>query len=208
VVDGDKVLAGFSDGFLVALKKRDGSLLWERKLGRTGRFKDVDSTPVIDDDSIYVASFDGFLYSLKKDSGDVNWELDRGGYVPVTVGHDRFSDRLYFATVTGQLLILDKRTGKELKSIAIKKGIATQPTFYKNFIVYGESEGALVVADAENGTTIGRFAPGHGLVSRPTVNETTGEAYFISNSANLYAMKLGFQRRSDLLPWQMGRPQE
>jgi outer membrane protein assembly factor BamB len=202
VIDGDKLYVGFSDGFLVALKKRDGSLLWERKLGRQGRFKDVDSTPVIDDDSLYVASFDGFLYSLKKDSGDVNWEIDRGGYVPVTIGRDRFSDRLYFSTVTGQLLILDKRTGKEIRSVKIRKGIATQPTFFGNYIVYGESDGALVVADAENGAPIGHFNPGHGLVSKPSVVEATGEAYFISNSANLYAMKLGFRRSSDRLPWQ------
>jgi outer membrane protein assembly factor BamB len=202
VVDGDRVFVGFSDGFLVALKKRDGSLAWERKLGKTGRFRDVDSTPVIDGDSLYVASFDGSLYSLKRESGDVNWEIDQGGYVPVTIGQGRFADRLYFATVGGQMLILDKHSGKELVRIQLNHGIPTQAVLYRNSIVYGESEGALVVADAETGATIGRFEPGHGLVARPTVVDASGEAYFISNSANLYAMRLKFERRSDLLPWQ------
>jgi outer membrane protein assembly factor BamB len=202
VIDGEQVLVGFSDGFLVALKKHDGGVLWERKLGKVGRFRDVDGTPVVDDKSIFVASFDGSLYSLKRESGEINWEIDEGGYVPVTLGRNRFSDRLYFASTSGRILILDKSSGKQLSSIKLSKGIPTQPEIYRNYIVYGESEGAFVVADADKGTPIGRFDPGHGLVAKPTVIDTTGEAFFISNSANLYAMKLGFVRQSDRLPWQ------
>lgn len=198
MVAGDTVFAGFSDGFVVALKKRDGGLLWERKLGRGNRFKDVDSTPVIDGSNVYVASFDGSLSSLKADSGEVNWTLDEGGYVPVTI----HKDRLYFSTTSGKVLILDKTTGQIQKTIQLSKGIATQPVIYKTMIIYGESEGGLVVADAESGASIGRFEPGRGLVSRPAVVEQTGEAYFISNNANLFALKMGFQRIADRLPWQ------
>jgi outer membrane protein assembly factor BamB len=201
-VAGDHVYVGFSDGFIVALKKRDGSLAWERKIGKGNRFNDVDSTPVIDGQSLYVASFDGTLMSLDKDSGNVNWQVEEGAYVPVTLGQERWSDRLYYATASGMLLSLDKKSGKQIASIRIPKGIPSQPTIFKGFVLYGESEGAFVVADAETLAPIQKFEPGHGLVARPTAIEATGEAYFISNSANLYAVKLGYRRNADRLPWQ------
>ena len=36
-IAGDKLLVGFSDGYVVALKKSDGTMIWERKLGTQGR---------------------------------------------------------------------------------------------------------------------------------------------------------------------------
>jgi len=202
VVSGENLYVGFSDGFVAALRRRDGNLLWERKLGKGSRFRDVDSTPVIDGNNLYIASYDGTLASLNAETGEVNWQLEEGGYVPVTLGRERLSDRLYYATVSGRILMLDKRTGKLLQTIQLRKGIPTQPTVYRGFLVYGESEGALVVADAETGATVSRFEPGRGLVARPSVVETTGETYFISNNANLFAMKLGYRRSTDRLPWQ------
>lgn len=202
VVAGENLLVGFSDGFLVALRKRDGGLVWERKLGKSLRFRDVDATPVVDGSDIFVASFDAALYSLNAESGEVNWSLDDGAYVPVTLGTGRFSDRLFYSTATGKILAVEKKTGRVFSTLKINKGIPTQATLFKGFIVYGESEGGLVVADPENGQTVGRFDPGYGVVSRPAVIGSTGEAYFLSNGANLYALKMGYQRGTDLMPWQ------
>ena len=202
VVAGEQLIAGFADGFVVALKKRDGGLLWERKLGRGTRFRDVDTTPVVDGGITYVASYDAALYALKTETGEILWSVEDGAYAPVTLGRDRFADRLYYSTASGKILILDKRSGKQLGSIAVTKGIPTQVSLYKDFLIYGESEGSLVVANADNGSTVARFAPGHGLVSRPAVVDQTGEAFFISNDANLFALKMGYRRVGDRLPWQ------
>lgn len=202
-VAGENLLVGFSDGFVVALRKRDGGLIWERKLGKSTRFKDVDATPVVDGKDVYVASFDAALYSLNIETGEVNWTLDDGAYVPVTLGAGRFSDRLFYSTANGKIFSVQKSTGRVLASIAVKKGIATQVSLYRGFIVYGESEGSLVVADAEKGQMVAKFDPGYGIVSKPTIIEGTGEAFFLSNGANLYALKMGFKRGVDLMPWQM-----
>jgi outer membrane protein assembly factor BamB len=205
VIAGENLLVGFSDGVLVSLRKRDGGLLWERKLGRGSRFRDVDATPVVDGATVYVSSFDAALYSLKLETGEVNWSVEDGGYVPVTLGRDQLADRLFYATATGKIVALDKHTGKKLLTIPVRHGIATQPVIYKGFLVYGESEGALVVADATGGQAVGRFAPGEGLVSKPEVLESTGDVYFISSGANLFSMKMGYRFASDTLPWQMAR---
>lgn len=204
VVAGELLLAGFSDGYLVALRKRDGTLVWERKLGRSPRFHDVDSTPVVDGKNIYVASFDAALYSLRLDSGEINWTVNEGAYVPVTLGQGAFSDRLYYSTANGKILILDKGSGKQLGEIQVKKGIATQPVLYKNFLIYGESDGAYTVADAQSGATIASFYPGEGIVARPAVLSSTGEAFFISRGANLYAIRMNYKRAIDEFPWRKG----
>ena len=201
VVAGETVLAGFSDGYIVAVRKRDGGLLWERKLGKGNRFRDVDTTPVIDGQTAYVASFDAALYALNVETGEVIWSIEEGGYVPVTLGRETRADRLYYATAGGKLMTLDKASGKQLQVIQVAKGIATQPTLYKNFLVYGESQGSLVVADPETLQPIGTFAPGHGLVSRPVIADT-GDAYFISNGANLFAVRMAYENTAARLPWQ------
>lgn len=197
VVHGEDLLVGFADGFLVALRKSDGSLNWERRLGRAARFRDVDSTPVVDNGKIFVASFDGFLYSLDAQTGAVNWTVDEGGYVPVTVTRDR----LYYSTADGRILVLDKDSGKILTTFNVQNGIATQPILHQGFLVYGESEGELVVATLEKGLPVARFAPGLGLMARPSIVPQTGETYILSNAANLYALKLGFQPKGHRRPW-------
>jgi outer membrane protein assembly factor BamB len=202
VVKGDMVYAGFSDGFLVALKRKEGTLLWEHKIGKGNRFHDVDATPVIDGDSMYVASFDGSLVSMKTATGDVNWTIDQGAYVPVTLGEGSRSDRLYYSTADGQILVVDKRSGKVLKTFKLQRGIPTQVALFRGLILYGESEGALVVADAETGESVASFDPGHGIVATPTVDEAKGEAYVGSVGANLYAFRLSYRRPGDRLPWQ------
>ena len=198
VVDGENILVGFSDGFLVSLRKRDGILAWDKKLAHAGRFKDVDSTPVIEGESIYISSFDGALYALKRQNGEILWQHDEGGYTSPLVT----KESIYYATSNGLMQALDKNSGKILWSAPVKKGIATQPSLYKGYLIYGESEAGLVVANAESGRLIARFEPGRGIISQPSVDKETGDVYFISNEANLYAMKFKFEKASEKLPWQ------
>jgi outer membrane protein assembly factor BamB len=203
VVHGDMVYAGFSDGFLVALKRKEGTLLWEHKIGKGNRFHDVDATPVIDGDAMYVASFDGALVSLKCASGDVNWTIEQGAYVPVTLGTGPRADQLFYSTADGQILVVDRHSGKILKTFKLQKGIPTQVALFRGLILYGESDGAFVGADADTGAVLSRFDTGHGVVATPTVIESTGEAFVGSVGANLFAFKLSYRRRSDRLPWQV-----
>lgn len=202
-ISGDKILVGFSDGYIVALKKSDGTLVWERKLGTQGRFKDVDSTPVVEGNVVYASSFDGALFALKLESGEVVWQLDRGGFTPVTIQ----GDRVFLSSSDGQIMALDKGSGKTIWFKDVKKGIATQPVIYKNYLLYGETEGSLVAANAQTGEKIAEFAPGRGLIAQPVVDTKMDRIYFVSNNANLFAVKLSYIRPQYLLPWQKSQLQ-
>lgn len=201
VIVGDILLAGFSDGYIVALRKRDGVIQWERKLGRGNRFRDVDSTATINGNRAYFASYDGQLVSLKIDSGEVIWQADLGGYLPVTVGTGSQSDRLYFATVDGRIVELDEATGKQLREIKIKSGIATQPILSKNLLIFGESDGALRIYDVQTFKPLAQYQTGDGLLATPALDRARGEIWFISSAANLYSMKLSYRRVAERFPW-------
>jgi outer membrane protein assembly factor BamB len=201
VIVGDLLLTGFSDGYVVALRKRDGVVQWERKLGRGNRFRDVDSTATINGDRAYFASYDGQLISLKIDSGDVVWQSDLGGYLPVTVGTGAQSDRLYFATADGRIVELDEATGKELRSISIQRGIATQPLISKNLLIFGESDGALRIFDVQTLKPLAQYQTGDGILSTPALDRMRNEIWFISSAANLYSMKLNYRRVAERFPW-------
>lgn len=201
VIHEENVLAGFSDGYLVALRKRDGVVQWERKLGKGNRFRDVDSTPAINGKKAYVASYDGLLVSLNLDSGEVIWQSDFGGYLPVTIGTGAYADRLYFSTIDGRVLEIDEATGKELRSIKLSTGIATQPLISKNLLVFGESEGAIRVLDLDSLKTVAHYSSGEGILSTPYLDSKKNELWFVSSAANLYALKLSYRRVAERFPW-------
>lgn len=201
VIHEENVLAGFSDGYLVALRKRDGVVQWERKLGKGNRFRDVDSTPAINGKKAYVASYDGLLVSLNLDSGDVIWQSDFGGYLPVTIGTGAYADRLYFSTIDGRVLEIDEATGKGLRSIKLSTGIATQPLISKNLLVFGESEGAIRVLDLDSLKTVAHYSSGEGILSTPYLDSKKNELWFVSSAANLYALKLSYRRVAERFPW-------
>lgn len=201
VIHGDNVIAGFSDGFLVALRKRDGVVQWERKIGKGNRFRDVDSTPAIDGNKGYVASYDGLLVAVNLESGEILWQSDFGGYLPVTIGTGAYGDRLYFSTIDGRVLEIDESTGKELRSIQLKKGIATQPLISKNLLVFGESEGSIRVLDLDNLKTVAHYSSGDGILSTPYLDSKKNELWFVSSAANLYALKFNYRRVAERFPW-------
>ncbi len=205
VVVGDLLLTGFSDGYIVGLRKRDGVVQWERKLGRGNRFRDVDSTATINGNRAYFASYDGQLASIKIDTGEVIWQSELGGYLPVTVGTGSQIDRLYFATADGRVVELDEATGKELRSIKIKRGIATQPLITKNLLIFGESDGALRIFDVQTFMPLAQYQSGDGLLSTPALDRVRNEIWFISSAANLYSMKLSYRRVAERFPWKKQR---
>lgn len=197
-LSGDLVFVGFSDGALVALNKTSGAVIWEANLNRNKRFRDVDATPIIDGESVYVSSYDGGLYSLGRLDGKINWMVDEGGYEEVVLQ----GNQLFFSSSAGKISALDKGSGKILWSKSNPRGIATSPTLYKGTLIVGELSGALRFYDARNGDILGQFEPGRGVTARPTVDVRKGEVYFLSQDANLFALRVNWKRFAKEWPWE------
>lgn len=188
VKDG-ALLIGFSDGYLVALDSKSGSLRWETLLNKNKRFRDIDSTPVVDGEFVYVTGYDSHLYCVNIKTGELVWKLEPGGFGKVALS----GDQLFYSSSKGEVLAINKKDGSVVWRHKLKEGIATSPTLYKSYIVIGESEGALKILEKQSGKEVGRLSPGHGIFSPIAVDDEKDELYFISNSALLYKVKVQFK---------------
>jgi outer membrane protein assembly factor BamB len=71
---------GLDDEFALALNVKDGSKIWERRIGKVGEPKQYGnyggsrSTPTVDGDAVYVLGSDGDLACLDAAKGEVRWQ--------------------------------------------------------------------------------------------------------------------------------------
>lgn len=197
-INGDLIYAGFSDGYVVALHKKTGKIEWEKLINENKRFKDVDAHPVISDNNVYVSGFDGDIYCLDKMNGNVLWKSPYGGFSGVVLNNDM----LYASTSTGAVVALNKETGKLIWKYDLKDDYATRPVLYKGLLLFGEYHGDLKVLDSHTGKLITLYSPGRGIMSSPDIDSKTGDLFFFSVNANLYAFHMGWKLQSDLWPWE------
>lgn len=198
LVIGSNLYVGFSDGSFVALDKTRGTVVWEQSLNQNKRFRDVDATPVADGERIFVSSFDGALYCLDRKDGTVYWRLEEGGHAPVLIE----KDILYYGTSTGKMMAIDKASGKALWTNDQVRGVASSPVLYRGLLVYGESQGSLKILDARTGHEVSEYKTGRGVTSSPYLDKATGDIYFMSANAVLYALELGWDVPHRVWPWE------
>ena len=85
-VDGEKTIAGFSNGEVVALDNADGRVLWTFSVGvpkgktELERLVDVDGKIIVDDGRVFVVSYQGKLSVLDEASGSELWSLPASSY--------------------------------------------------------------------------------------------------------------------------------
>ena len=187
---------GFSDGVFAAINAQNGRELWSKRIGDDKKFNDVDATAVISNKCLLVSSFANSLYCLDKTSGTIRWRHDVGGFNSVYLDNDK----VYYSNVNSEIDVLDAESGKLLKKIVSLKGVATEIAGLGPYIVYGESEGALVVRDKATLNKVTSFSPGLGLFAKPMIDPEKNQIYFVSNDANLYRVDLK-TRKDNVFPW-------
>jgi outer membrane protein assembly factor BamB len=186
---------GFSDGYMVALDAKTGTVKWEQWLNKNKRFKDLDGAPVIDGEEIYITGFDSALYCLKKTSGQLLWKSEPGGFGEVLIA----DEAIVYSTSTGQVLALNKKDGTKIWSYSLNDGIATTPVFYQNKIVVSESQGQILFLNMKTGVLDASFDPGRGSFAPVAVDEKKNELYFISREAHLYKLTTKLKGRNESL---------
>jgi len=188
LVDGNEVLAGLSDGFLVSLSLPDGQLKWERKLHQGTKFTDVDAHPVLDNGVLYVPSYDGALYALKRAGGDTIWRFDAGGSKDVVVENDR----VYLPSSDGTIYCLQKSNAKILWKFEMDHGTPSKLVITDRYVIVGSSFQYLYAIDKESGKGVYRYNVGFnsGFTGSPAYDAQAARIYFLSGSGNLYAFGL------------------
>ena len=180
------VYQGFSDGYVVALRLDDGSLVWSINLGKDGGDRlDVDAGLVVGvPNLIYAASLGGGLFALKSTTGKPKWRMDVKGITGL-VSHD---GDLLATTSDARVLRIDtfKRRVRWQTTLPTKQGALFEPTLaFEKYMVVGQSQGALYWLSVGTGQPLRRFDPGAGFSAKPTFANDT--LYALDNAGTLFA---------------------
>ncbi len=189
LVDGNDVIAGLSDGYLVDLSLQDGQLKWEKKLQRGAtKFMDVDAHPVLENGVLYVPSYDGALYALKRDNGDFIWRFDAGGSKEIVID----GDLIYFPSSDGNIYALQKSNAKVLWKFELDHGVPTRLVVTDHDVIVGSSYEYLYAIDKNTGQGRYRYdvGSGSGFSGAPAYDPVTKQLYILSGAGNLYCFKL------------------
>lgn len=188
LVDGNEVITGLSDGFLVALSLEEGQLKWERKLHTGVKFTDVDAHPILENGIIYIPSYDGALYALKRQGGDVIWRFDAGGSKNVVID----DQHIYLPSSDGNIYALQKNSAKVLWKFELDGGTPTQMAATDKYLIFGSSFQYFYVVDKNSGKGLYRFNVGYGsgFYGSPFFDSATQRIYTLSDSGNLYSFLL------------------
>lgn len=187
-----KVAVGYSDGYFIAYTAVDGGVAWEKQLGDSKKFNDVDAKPTITDHCILVSNVGESLFCLDKANGNTIWRLDEGGSSQPA----SFAGDTVFYSLDHAILKIDLKSGKIKKRFDIDKkwGVATGSAVYKKWLLFGLSEGPLVLMDQDSGQWVDTFFTGRGISVSPTVVANSGEVFVVSNQANIYKLKVEKQK--------------
>lgn len=188
LVIGNQVIAGLSDGFVVALSVNDGKLLWERKLHMGTKFIDVDAHPVLSDGMIFVPSYDGALYALSEKGANTLWRFDAGGSRQVLLDEKS----VFLPSSDGHMYSLQKDSGKEIWKFELDGGVPTAAVAAGEYLIFGSSAQYLYVLNKRTGKGVYRFSVGSdsGFTASPAYDPEHRRVYFISANGNLYSFSL------------------
>ena len=141
--------------------------------------------PLIDGDRIFVPSYDGGLYALERSKGKLLWYIDVGGSRKVVLE----GKQLYLASSTGQVLSVNKDSGRIAWRFEIDNGTPTSLVLHENFLAFGSSQQYFYAIHKGDGSLAYRFNAGHrsGFVSSPVQSER--DIFAFSSFGNLYVFR-------------------
>ncbi len=160
LVGAGVVLAGFSNGEIVALQIDSGREVWDTAVavphGRTElqRIVDVDANPVVDRGILYAASYQGRLVAVSLQDGHVLWNRDMSTYAGIAVD----SSQVFISDADSEVWALDRRTGRSLwKQADLRRRSLTGPALIDDYVAVGDFEGYLHLLSRSDGSVAGRI---------------------------------------------------
>lgn len=159
VLAGDRIIAGFDNGKVLAIDPRNGEVMWDTIVnsprGRTEleRLSDIDSPARIAGDDIFVVGFQGRVAMLARDSGQIWWARDASSYRGFTM-----DDQNLYLTNSDSVVIAMRRSdgAVQWEQATMKRRGLTAPAIDGDALVVGDFEGYLHWLDKSTGAIVAR----------------------------------------------------
>ena len=189
VLSGSDVIAGFDNGYVLAVDIASGDTTWQALLapptGRSDleRLSDIDGSIAIVGQDIYAAGYQGRVGSLAAESGQVLWSSEISSFVGVAVDWNA----LYTTQDDGTVISLVRRNGAETwRQERLLRRQPTLPVPFHTTVVVGDFEGYLHFFSPLDGEQVARQKLGGAAISvAPVV--VADQLYVQSDSGTLAA---------------------
>lgn len=170
-VADDIVVAGFSDGRLVALNEDNGQMLWQQTIAipsgesEITRMVDIDADPIINGGNVYVATYQGEIAKVGLNSGRIYWSHKLSSYSGLAVNNSVVS----VTDASGQVWALEKGDGSvQWRQRKLLNRRLTAPTVINgNTLAIGDAEGYLHFLSEADGHLIARAKVGSPMLAGP-----------------------------------------
>ncbi len=177
VLAGDRIVAGFDNGKVIAIDPRNGEVLWDvivnAPRGRTEleRLADIDAPPRVAGDDIFVVGFQGRVAMLAVDSGQTWWARDTSSYRGFTL-----DDQYLYLTNADSAVICMRRVDGAVKweQTGLRKRGVTAPALDGDSLVVGDFEGYLHWLDKSTGEIVARTKTGGERITNAATTSDAG----------------------------------
>ena len=192
ITPSGSVIAGFSNGTLIAVDADDGVLFWEERVAvPEGRYDidrviDVDGNLLLDGNRILAASYQGNLMAFEINTGRIVWGMQASSYHGMEQG---FGNIYYSDDESRVIAIRDNSEDVVWENTDLHFRSITAPTAIRNYIAVADFEGYVHLISQIDGRLVGRFKVGGGGV-RANLLANDGTLYVFNNDGSLAAIRL------------------
>ena len=189
--DNERIYLPLAGGIIVALKAKDGQLLWRSEMGG-----ELSASPVADQGMIYVASevvsstaspdqVGGALRALGREGGVTQWmtPLVRPVRGSLAIG----GGRLFAGGIDGRAYAFDKRTGGVFWSIPFAAPLNGHPVSADGRVYFGSEDGTLLALEESTGKLLWRYRTTGAIRGPVAVSSNT--VFFGSGDGYVYAVR-------------------
>jgi outer membrane protein assembly factor BamB len=188
VVSGNVVYAAGPDGYVYALDRFKGTVLWKFATHGANQREIVASLAVAAPDTVYAHSDDGYIYRIH--AGQEQWEVNTNsaGFLTNINSTPLLDKGVIYVGGGPKLYALDAATGQVKWMHPFLWSIQSSPILAGGLLFVGADDGFFYALDATTGATKWKFQTGKNVYSTAAVGN--GKVYFGGGPFNrfLYAV--------------------
>lgn len=192
ITPSGEVIAGFSNGTLLAVSAEDGVMSWEERVAvpegqyDIDRVIDVDGDLLLDGNRIFASSYQGNLMAFDVATGRIVWGREASSYHGLEQG---FGNLYYCDDKSLITAVRDNSEEVVWENKNLENRAITAPTSIGNFVAVADFEGYVHLLSQIDGRIVGRTQLDKDGV-RSNLIADDGRLYVYGNSGRLTALAL------------------